>query len=457
MMDILHPMKEEELPRKEERPAARKEPSVPPPQAPAKEPARDIYKKDLGEFEKKVESFERKEIERFKQEDAARAVTTKARRKKIGVFIIILVLLGGAGLVAAQTLPRATITIVTKKSEWSYIDSIIVNKQIGSIDAVQKQIPGELFSQTRNTTVTAPASGKRFVEQKARGSVKIYNAYSSSPQRLSAGTRFSTPDNKMLYLEKALTVPGAKIMEGKIVPSVIDAVLVAPTAGTEYNLGVITKFQIPGFIGTSKYQGFYALSDGPVAGGFVGEQKFPTEEDARKAKEAARKEVRDGAEAFLALQIPANFKVIEGSKEFTVVREEVSSVADAQGNFTVYEEAQLSIMAFREDDIKALMKTLAETSLEGTQEIASYTAEYGVGRLDLRNNRMSFALSFEGAFQKPIDKEAVRQNAMGANEKELEQLIHALPNIERATISFWPKILVRSVPNDIDRVTVEIE
>lgn len=231
----------------------------------------------------------------------------------------------------------------------------------------------------------------------------------------------------------------------------------APAAGTEYNLGMITKFQLPGFLGTSKYQGFYAVSETPLAGGFVGEMKFPTEDDIRKAKETAIKEVRAAAEGFLELQIPREFKVIEGSKQFTITKENIATEADAEGLFTVYEEGELAVMAFRESDIEELMKMLAIQALQEEYVIARQTKEYGVARLDVKNTRMSFALTFSGSFQKPIDKEAFQKNAAGLSGPALETLIYSLPGVERATVSFWPKVIVRSVPKDIRRITIEIQ
>ena len=79
-------------------------------------------------------------------------------------------------------------------------------------------------------------------------------------------------------------MPGAKIEEGKVIPSLIKARVAAEKAGDEYNIGPIDKFFIPGFKGSAKYNGFYAKSESNMAGGFVGEEAYPTDEDIKSAK-----------------------------------------------------------------------------------------------------------------------------------------------------------------------------
>ena len=59
------------------------------------------------------------------------------------------------------------------------------------------------------------------LNEKARGSLTVYNEYSSSPQTLVATTRFESPEGKIFRIEKNIVVPGAKIEEGKIIASTI--------------------------------------------------------------------------------------------------------------------------------------------------------------------------------------------------------------------------------------------
>jgi len=297
------------------------------------------------------------------------------------------------------------------------------------------------------------------VEDKAAGKITIYNAYSSDPQRLVATTRFAAPDGKIFRLVKEITVPAAKIVEGKIIPSTIEAAVIADQAGPKYNIEPVSHFSIPGFQGSAKYQGFYAESKEPMTGGFIGERAYPTDEDIKKAKEKATQDLRASVESFLLLQIPPEFKVIEGGKQFNLLKQEVNNKVDEKNNFTVFSEGELLSIAFRESDLKNLIEEMAKVSLEAKEanlKIKTYKLEYGVGRADFKQGQISFAVNFQGVFEEPFDIESFRQAAINKSETNLKALISSFSNIQKATISFWP-FWVKRAPDNIGRIKVEVE
>jgi hypothetical protein len=411
---------------------------------------------EFKKLDKKIEEFEKKEEKQFKKEEKRRKVTA-VTYALLGASLVLL----GVGLyLAVEFLPRAEIKVITKKTEWNYVDSIIADKNIAKIDTGQKQIPAEIFSVKKNFNFSFPATGKKSVEQKASGKITIYNAYSSDPQILVANTRFLTPDGKTFRLEQKIVVPGAKIVEGKIIPSNIEAKVIADQPGPQYNIGPVSHFSIPGFQGSVKYQGFYASSQEPMTGGFVGEKAFPTDEDIKKAREKAMRDLKDYVESFLSLQIPSEFKIIDGSKQFNLLKEEINKEVDEKGNFTVFLEGESLNIAFKESDLENLLENIAKDSLGVDFKIKTYKLEYGAGRADFRQGKISFAINFQGVFEKPLDIESFRQKALNKNEKELKTLVSSLPNIQKVTISFWPfwvKIWVKRVPDDLKRVKIGVE
>ena len=408
---------------------------------------------EFKKLDKKIENFEEKEEKQFKHEEKGRKERKFITYASLGVL---LVLLGTAVYLAIEFLPKAEIKIITEKSEWNYVDSVTADKNLTKIDTAQKQVPAEIFSVRKNFNFSFPATDKKLVEQKARGKITIYNAYSSDSQILVANTRFSTPDGKIFRLEQRIVVPAAKIVEGKIISSSIEARVIADQAGPQYNIGPVSHFSIPGFQGTAKYQGFYASSQEPTTGGFIGEKAFPTEDDIKKAEEKATKNLKDYIDSFLSLQIPPEFKIIDGSKQFNVIKEEINKEVDEKGNFTVFLEGESLNIAFRESDLKDLLENIAKEDRGVNFRIKSYKLEYGVGRPDFRQGRISFAINFQGVFEEPIDIESFKQKVLNKNEKELKTLVSTLPNIQKVTISFWP-FWVKRVPNDLKRVKMTID
>jgi hypothetical protein len=456
--DIVRAKAEPKKPIEPRKPVAIQTPR-PVAEKPAAAPAMADEEEKLKEFEKEVEKFEKEETAKFKEEEilaGKKKLKFKIKFKTAILLFIILALAGGLVYSALAFLPQADIKIIAKKTNWEFNDSIIVGKSVNAIDASGKQLPAELFSQRKNLTLTFPATGKQQVERKAKGKITVYNAYSSNSQTLVAATRFAAPDGKTFRLDSKLTVPGAKVSEGKIVPSSVEAYITADKAGAEYNVGPMSRLTIPGFSGTPKFQGFYGTLEEALTGGFVGEIAAPTEADAQQGREKTVETLKKNLEVFVLAQIPPDLKLIEGGEQFTVIKENIAKEADASGAFPVFIEAEYSLLVFRETDLLNMLKALANNILGAELAIKSYQLEYGVGRTDFAKGQLSFPINFKGIFWKPIDAEKLKRDIRNKNEEELKTIIFSLAGVEKATASFWP-FWVKSAPNNLNRITVGID
>ncbi len=422
------------------------------------EPKIIAVEEKIKKFDKEIEQFERKEERQFEKEAKVKR-RLKIKRLKIKTYVLIasiIILLAALVYSAVEFLPKTDIKITTKKTDWSYIDSVAANKNITQIDVAKKQVPAEIFSLTKNFTASFAATGKKMVEERASGKITIYNAYSSDPQLLVANTRFAAPDGKIFRLAQKITVPGAKIVDGKIVPSSIEATVIADQAGPKYNIDPVSHFSIPGFQGSAKYQGFYAESKGTMTGGFIGEIAFPTDDDIKKAKAKAASDLQDYIQSLLVVQMLPDFKMIDGSKQFNLLKQEINPKVDDKNNFTVFSEAQLSIIAFKESDVKNLIEQAAQAKLGADFRMKTYKLDYGAGRSDFKQGQISFAVNFQGSFEEPVDADLFRQQAANKSEQDLRILVSSLPNIQKITISFWP-FWVKRAPDDLNKIKVEVE
>mgnify|MGYP001577910712 CR=1 FL=1 len=421
-----------------------------------------ILEKELKKIDAEVEHFEKQEEEWFKKEEETKKrkkIISRLSRTPLWVYIssaILLLALASAAYVAIEILPKAEIKITTKKTNWDYINPIIAGKNITKPDIIQKQIPAEVFSVKKNGTFSFPATGKKYIERKATGKIVIYNSFSSAPQKLVAGTRFSAPDGKIFRLNETITVPGATIVDGKIAPSSIKTSIGADKAGTEYNIGPISRFTIPGFQGTPKYEGFYAQSKDVMKGGFVGESAFPTETDIKNAKEKSLANIKEYIKSYISLQMPADFKTIEGNSQFNVLKQEVNSEVDEKGSFTVFTDAEQLNLVFKESDALDLIEETAKSALGPNFRIKDYKMDYGFAKVDLKGGQISFAVDFRGVLEEPFDVAPFKQKILGEKEENLKNLISSFPNVQKATISFWP-FWVKTVPDDIDKVSIKID
>ena len=369
--------------------------------------------------------------------------------------LVVLAVLSGFGYAAAKILPSAEVKITALKKDWTYNDSVIVDKAI-TFDINSMGIPGQIFSEPGNESKRFPATGRRQVEKHAVGSIIVYNSYSSDAQQLVEKTHFMAPDGKLFRLSKTIAVPGAKIVDGKIVPSNITADVIADAAGPDYNIGPVKLFTIPGFKGSPKYQSFYGESNSDMKGGFIGEVAYPTSDDIIKAKSAAGTDLENSLNAKLIIQVPKEFKILDGTRTYKVLSQKADEEADADGNFGVLTEAKSTIIAFKEADAFDLLEKKALSENKEDYEIKSRTLEYGIARVDFEKGRMTFPVDFKAVLARKIDADILKGKIVGKSEAELKKMVFELPGLESATISLWP-FWVKTVPTKLNKIIIVVE
>lgn len=368
---------------------------------------------------------------------------------------LILALVIAGFWVLFKELPRADITINAKTADWSYKDSILTERSARP-DSKTLTMPNQTFFQKKNMEMKFPATGKKQVEHKATGKILVYNSYSSDPQPLIANTRFTSPEKKTFKLVKGIVVPGAKILEGRILPSTIETEVAADQAGPDYNIGPVKLFTIPGFKGTPKYQAFYGESKESMAGGFIGEVGYPTAGDISAAKKEIAKALEDNLKITVYSQVPSEFKVLPDAVSFAIIKQTIKEEVDENNNFSIFAEAKMNIVGFREGDLLKILMGRAEEERGSEYEVISKDLSYGLARADFDTGKMSFLVNFKANLRYKIDVESLKNKITGKPELDLRAIIFALPGIESANISLWP-FWVNKVPLDPERVNVKIE
>lgn len=431
----------------------------------------DFFKKlssnlSLDEFEKKQGNIIRRKekLEDTEESENDRGIE-RLEEEKESIFnripiktIIGTLVLGAAVFVAVTILPKVDLKLASKKIEWSYNDSIITQLS-AKADYKTATIPNQKSTSSKNLDMKFPATGKKQVSEKATGKITVYNSYSSSAQTLVKDTRFLSPDGKIFKLAKQIIVPGAEISEGKIIPSSIGADVIAEKAGEEYNVGPVKLFQIPGFKGTPKYAAFYAESKGDMTGGFIGEISYPTASDIAAAKKKIKETLESSLKTELYSKISSDFKIIEGSSSFATLKEDVKEAVDKDGNFSIFSEAQLSIISFKESDLIDILSQGAEAEKGEDYAIKSHDLSYGIARMDVGSGRLSFPITFKAVLSYKIDIEKIKSEIAGMPDIKLREVIFSLPGIDMENqniVSFWP-FWVKTVPKNLNKINILVD
>ncbi|HBB44463.1 MAG: hypothetical protein UW27_C0001G0035 [Parcubacteria group bacterium GW2011_GWA1_44_13] len=306
-----------------------------------------------------------------------------------------------------------------------------------------------------------PATIEKKIQKKASGTVTIFNAYNGESQRLIKNTRLESADHKIFRIDQSVVVPGAKVVDGKTVPGSVDSVVYADVAGKEYNIG-LGDFTIPGFKGDPRYSKFYSASkpDSPIAGGFSGTVKVPSDEAIKSAQEELKQDLKKIAVEKARAQIPTEVSFFPGS--MIVKFEEVPEEFTVSDTTNVSMRATVSVFFF---DTAELTKKIAELlPLEDRENPFSIT---NMSSLDFKfvddvNNvvlsdieNISFHLAGKADFVGQIDSKKISADFAGKSKKDITEIIKKQINIGDANVivrPMWKKVF----PSDPAKINVKI-
>lgn len=387
-----------------------------------------------------------------------REVETAAVSKWPKFFIIFIGLtLLVAAIVGYLALPTTKIVISPKTEKVNFDLVVIGSEDISHLDESLNKIPLQELRIEKTKSKRFMASGEKQLNERARGMITIYNEYSSSPQTLVATTRFESPEGKTFRITEKVVVPGAKIEEGRIVPSTLKAEVVADQPGADYNIGP-TNFTIPGFKGTAKYAGFYAKSEASMTGGSTEKIKIVLASDLKEAKENLTEELKNEVKETLQGQIPADFKLVEGG-----IKEEITEISAVEegsqaDDFTIEMKAVARALLFKEEDLKKivdlnLISNISEKKrpLSETQQIKRYEPT-----IDWSAKEVAFSLGIEEEVAWRMDIQALKEDLAGQTETEVRKYLAGRPEIKTAKVTFWP-FWVKRIPIQKKKIKITID
>lgn len=370
--------------------------------------------------------------------------------KRMPVMLGVITLLV-AGAVALVALPKAEVRITPRSEEITLSFPLRVSKE--ALEG-ERTIPGQVVEVAETVSRSYPASGKEVINEKARGVLTIYNAYSTAPQTLVASTRFVSQEGKLFRSVETVVVPGASGSGDTLTPSSIDAQVIAAEAGGEYNIGPST-FSIPGFQGTPKYTAFYGKSTAGMTGGFKGESPVVTEEDRALAEEAVAKLTEEALAAKFTATLPAGFMSLPDAKTSNIVLE--LSHTEGEKQFTMTGSGTLLAVLFREDDVKSELEEGLASRLKKEAQLleGTETFRYKMEHIDLEEGILDLTVTVEAKVAWVVDTDAIRSALLGRNEREIRAYIAGNEAVARVDVDFWP-LWVQEAPQDPSRVFVSV-
>lgn len=212
-------------------------------------------KKHEADVLKRQSFFEsnRREFDEGDIKDFQRKRSKKKKLQDFAFYLSLILIIGGLTL-WSTIFSSATIKVNPKYKDVEVSDTFLFFKDDTLIDNASSSL-------SKNVLKSAPKE----LNQKATGTITIYNNFSDTPQTLIKNTRFQTSDGKIFRINDSVVVPGKKAGA----PGSMQAKVSADSYGAQYNISA-TDFKIPGFKNTPKYNLFYAKSSSSMTGGVSG-------------------------------------------------------------------------------------------------------------------------------------------------------------------------------------------
>lgn len=375
---------------------------------------------------------------------------------KVVVFVSIFIFILFLWLSSAYS---SVLVKVTTISEEIILDDTFV--AVSTEGAVKDGVVFKNMKIEETASLPITATESKMVTQRASGEIVVYNNFSEEPQRLISGTRFESPNGKIYKIDKAITIPGKKIISGKMVPGSLTVTVYAAEPGKEYNTGP-TDFTLPGLKDSPRFKGVYGRGKGDISGGFSGEMKMVSPSDVAITKKKLEDSLREKLESKISVQIPVGY----------ITYDDVT--------FITFEDNSKEIGAeWDGDKVYLRMKGTAVSLIFNKKELASVVAKKklptltnynvhanGLESLGLKvaatenistedSKMFSFKLSGAVKIIWDLNVENFKKDLLGIKKESYQDIFKKYPTIDRAETVFKPS-WSRSFPNDVARINVEL-
>ena len=357
----------------------------------------------------------------------------------------------GLGLILIVSLGYITLNPKAEIEIWPVKDSLDLQTS-ATIDNSGKanSIPVEIFNSEKNLSENFPATGVKIKSEKAHGTIKVYNNYSTSPQILMATTRFISSDGKLFRTLARAVVPGT--------PGTIDVEVVADQPGPEYNIGPST-FSIPGFAGTPKYTAFYGKSSESMTGGIKKEVAQVTKEDLAQAEKSLTSKALQDCQSSLENTIsPQEYILIQKAENCKIGDfSSLAKVGDETDNFLLEVKVEGKILALKKSALTDFAKNYIQSQLASDKQLQENSLEiqYDPKTIDLEANKMTLDLKISAKIFPVFDQDSLKETIRNKTSTDVRTLLKSLPGVANARVKLWP-FWLSNTPIDPERIYLKI-
>ena len=361
---------------------------------------------------------------------------------KAWLWVLLVIILGG--LVAWTFMGSARVDITPEFDRVTGKVTLTAEKE-----ATNDGFEYEVITIDDTLSQTVSAGEAEFVEEKAQGTIVVYNE-ELKEQRLIEETRFESAEGLIYKLAKgkAITVPAAS----GGTPGSLEVTVYADQPGEEYNVD-LTDFVIPGWRETNspKFETQYARSKTAMTGGFSGTKRVVDDADKERTQGTLRDMLGDRLIKEAPAQIPEAFVLFPELSSTSFAS--LPATDGAGGKVDMKEEGMLYGLLFNRRELSSL---LAAELVEGYVDEPILVTNFDEvvitldtpAVLDESVSSVTFTVEGELDFEWQIDTESIGGAVVGVAKKDLNKVLASFPGIKKASLTTYPTWL-RKIPEKV--------
>jgi hypothetical protein len=300
------------------------------------------------------------------------------------------------------------------------------------------------------------------VSEKAKGTMTFYNEYSLNPQKIVTETFLSDEEGKTYLTKEAVTIPGYRVVDGKIIPGQADVPIEAFLPGSNYN-GEPNNFFINAFKNDIKYNKIYGKLKTPIIGGMSGVAYSLNEVDKENLVLLINDYYKQELIAKVKASVPSGYILYPKAMEFSYKINEDLLYEESETEIEI--EELLSVILIKENSLIAgIIKTsLPLVSKYDTREILipdldklDFDFMDPNQQISKEMTSISFKLSGDLRVIWRPNVDELKEKLKGIKKDEALPIFRQENGIASALVKFFPP-WKRYFPEELSRINIILE
>ena len=395
------------------------------------------------------------EKETFQDVPVQRSVK-RGKNKMLSLVFLVILIAGIGGALALQFLfAKAQVRVWPHTRELTTQARVTVQADVAT--DVEKSIPALVMNEEKSLTRLFPATGTSTEQGKAKGAIRVFNGFSTFPQKLVAQTRFLSEDGKLFRSSEAVVIPAGRMEGGDIVAGSLDIEVVAAESGEEYNIGP-SNFSLPGLFGNPAYTSITGKSFEPMTGGSKTEVLVVTEADLNAARDALVAELQQNVRESLEGKMPEGMVLLGDAQDLQVAQAFSPIKAGVPlDNFNFSAKVQGVALVFSKADVEDAAKALASDLAEAGEKVAEQSISIGYENVEMNMNAqsLSFDMKVSLSLYREIDPTEFKGRLAGLSKNEAALSLSEDSSLQKAEIILFP-FWLEYLPQDPNKVEIVV-